>query len=142
MRPAYDWRWIRGGQDLYFLLSTHSTIAQPWAVLWTGWRRLSEIGWLQQDPFPWFTRMFDLNHFELWSTKRILQFQAPAKIAEFFKNPLGLVSMIFVRDQAYNFQKAILEIEGNEICAIDVIRAVNRLNTNIESRLQNNYVSP
>lgn len=66
---------------------------------------------------------------------------APVGITEFFANPLAKVSMIFVRDQAENFQKTILKIEGDDLCAIDIASAMNHLQTNVESRLQNNFIS-
>lgn len=66
---------------------------------------------------------------------------APVKITEFFNDPFALVSLIFIRDQATNFQNTILAIEGTDVCAIDVFASINRLKQNIESRLQNTFVS-
>lgn len=66
---------------------------------------------------------------------------APVKIAEFFEDPFAKATFIFVRDQAANFQSAILELEGNDICAIDAVETISRLMMNIESRLRNNFIS-
>lgn len=64
---------------------------------------------------------------------------APVKIAEFFEDPFAKATFIFVRDQAANFQSAILELEGNDICAIDAVETISRLMMNIGSHLRNNF---
>lgn len=66
---------------------------------------------------------------------------APVKIAEFFEHSFAKATLIFVRDQSANFQSAILEIEGNNICATDAVDTISRLVMNIESRLRNNFIS-
>ncbi|XP_031626296.1 uncharacterized protein LOC116342721 [Contarinia nasturtii] len=68
-------------------------------------------------------------------------FDAPVKILEFFDDPFALVTLIFVRDQAENFQNAILRLEGDYICAVDACHTIDELKTNVKSRLQNNYFS-
>lgn len=68
-------------------------------------------------------------------------FSAPVKIVEFFDDPLALVTLIFVRDQAENIEKTILQLEGDCICAIDAANKINELKTNIKARLQNQYFS-
>lgn len=66
---------------------------------------------------------------------------APAKIKDFFHDPFTLPSLVFVRDQSANFQTAILQLEGDCVCAVDAANTINRLKENITSRLQNNYFS-
>lgn len=63
------------------------------------------------------------------------------KIQAFFDDPFALATLVFVRDQSANFQKTILQLEGDCICAVDAANTIDQLKLNIEIRLQNNYMS-
>lgn len=69
-------------------------------------------------------------------------FDAPVKIVEFFDDPLALVTLIFVRDQAENIEKSILQLEGDCVSAVDAASIINELKTNIKARIDNKYFSP
>lgn len=63
------------------------------------------------------------------------------KIVEFFDDPVALIALIFVRDQAENFQNSILQLEVDSICAIDAVNTIDALKISIAARLENKYFS-
>lgn len=67
--------------------------------------------------------------------------EAPVKILEFFNDPFALVTLIFVRDQAANFQNSILQLEGDHICAIDAVNTIDALKASIKTRMDTKYFS-
>lgn len=68
-------------------------------------------------------------------------FEAPVKILEFFDDPFALLTLIFVREQAANFQNSILLLEGDFVCAIDAVYIIDALKTTIKTRMENKYFS-
>jgi hypothetical protein len=81
-----------------------------------------------------------LKLFEPLKTYFLANEKTPKLLKDFFNNPCAEVWLFFVHSQAAIFHSAVLQVEGQSVCAVQVAAVLSDLRRKCEERLVNKFV--